>query len=256
MKSIIDPAMLFIDLGAKKHPAVISVVGAGGKTSLLFWLAQLFQSSGRRVLITTTTHMFLPDSCWPVIFCRDPVMLPHVSLTSPVSFCFNRWKAQSGKAQGFAPDVIDALAQRPECDVILVEADGSRGLPLKAPDEHEPCIPQSSCCVIAVMSGHLLGTIIDAENIHRWPQFADITGLTSGSTLQFSDLVSLVRHPLGAFKNVPSGCRRVWFINRFSQCENVIVQSELLKPLQQHDVEAIWLGDIQENPAIARRFVK
>ncbi|MEK6242261.1 MAG: putative selenium-dependent hydroxylase accessory protein YqeC, partial [Escherichia coli] len=49
--------------------------------------------------------------------------------------------------------------------------------------------------------------------------------------------------------------RRVWFINRFSQCENAIAQSELLQPQQQHDVEAIWLGDIQEHPAIARRFV-
>ncbi|MGU0044142.1 hypothetical protein ACVXHA_24560 [Escherichia coli] len=35
--------------------------------------------------------------------------------------------------------------QRSECDVILIEADGSRGMPLKAPDEHEPCIPKSSC---------------------------------------------------------------------------------------------------------------
>ncbi|WP_150003752.1 selenium cofactor biosynthesis protein YqeC [Escherichia albertii] len=255
MKSIIDPAALFIDLGAQKRPTVISVVGAGGKTSLLFWLAQLFQSGGRRVLITTTTHMFLPESTWPVIFCCDPAMLPRTSLSSPVSFCFHHWKATQGKAKGFAPEAIDALTQRPECDVILVEADGSRGMPLKAPDEHEPCIAQSSCCVIAVMSGLLLGEKIGAENVHRWPQFADITGLTPGTTLQLSDLVTLVRHPLGAFKNVPQDCRRVWFINRFSHCENAIAQSELLKPLQQHDVEAIWLGDIQEFPAIARRFV-
>ncbi|NUD82669.1 putative selenium-dependent hydroxylase accessory protein YqeC, partial [Escherichia coli] len=93
------------------------------------------------------------------------------------------------------------------------------------------------------------------ENVHRWSQFADITGLTPDATLQLSDLVALVRHPQGAFKNVPQGCRRGWFINRFSQCENAIAQSELLQPLQQHDVEAIWLGDIQEHPAIARRFV-
>ena len=36
MKSIVDPSALFIDLGAQKRPTVISVVGAGGKTSLLF----------------------------------------------------------------------------------------------------------------------------------------------------------------------------------------------------------------------------
>ncbi|AIF63915.1 hypothetical protein L960_4092 [Escherichia coli B7A] len=40
MKSIVDPSALFIDLGAQKRPTVISVVGAGGKTSLLFWLAE------------------------------------------------------------------------------------------------------------------------------------------------------------------------------------------------------------------------
>ncbi|XNM81718.1 hypothetical protein ACLK1V_15665 [Escherichia coli] len=50
MKSIVDPSALVIDLGAQKRPTVISVVGAGGKTSLLFWLAELLQASGRRVL--------------------------------------------------------------------------------------------------------------------------------------------------------------------------------------------------------------
>ncbi len=65
--------------------------------------------------------------------------------------------------QGFTPEAIDALVQRPECDVILIEADGSRGMPLKAPDEHEPCIPKSSCCVIAVMEDReILG-----ESEHR-----------------------------------------------------------------------------------------
>lgn len=99
--------------------------------------------------------------------------------------------------QGFTPEAIDALVQRPECDVILIEADGSRAMPLKAPDEHEPCIPKSSCCVIAVMGGHILGAKVSTENVHRWSQFADITGLTPDATLQLSDLVALVRHPQG-----------------------------------------------------------
>lgn len=65
------------------------------------------------------------------------------------------------------------------------------------------------------MGGHILGAKVSTENVHRWSQFADITGLTPDATLQLSDLVALVRHPQGAFKNVPQGCRRVWFINRF-----------------------------------------
>lgn len=144
--------------------------------------------------------MFMPTSHWPVVFCRDPAMLPHASLTSPFHFVFTAGKRTSGKVQGFTPEAIDALVQRPECDVILIEADGSRGMPLKAPDEHEPCIPKSSCCVIAVMGGHTLGAKVSTENVHRWSQFADITGLTPDATLQLSDLVALVRHPQGRLK--------------------------------------------------------
>lgn len=254
--SISGHASLFFDLGAQKRPAVISVVGAGGKTSTLFWLARLFQLSGRRVIITTTTHMFLPDPRWPILFCREPAGLPSHTLMQPIITCFQSWKAPLGKARGFSPDAIDALARRAECDVVLVEADGARGMPLKAPDEHEPCMPESSCCVIAVMGAHLLGKNVGAEQVHRWPQFAGITGLTEGSPLPLKALIRLVQHPQGAFKNAPPASRRVWFLNRFSQCENAIDESELIQPLWDGDVGAIWLGNAQETPAIARRFVR
>lgn len=65
-ENIKDNAELFFDLGAQSRPSVISVVGAGGKTSTIFWLAQLFHASGRRVVVTTTTQMFLPDAAYPV----------------------------------------------------------------------------------------------------------------------------------------------------------------------------------------------
>ena len=40
---------------------LISLIGAGGKTSTLFWLAQRFSQQGLSVLITTTTHMYRPE---------------------------------------------------------------------------------------------------------------------------------------------------------------------------------------------------
>lgn len=50
------------------------------------------------------------------------------------------------------------------------------------------------------MGGHTLGAKVSTENVHRWSQFADITGLTPDATLQLSDLVALVRHPQGRLK--------------------------------------------------------
>jgi probable selenium-dependent hydroxylase accessory protein YqeC len=42
-------------------PSVVSLVGAGGKTSTLFWLARALAAGGQRVLVTTTTRMFPPE---------------------------------------------------------------------------------------------------------------------------------------------------------------------------------------------------
>ena len=49
----------------------LAVVGAGGKTSLLFYLKDLFLQRGRRVVITTTTHMF-PVQGLPFALDADP----------------------------------------------------------------------------------------------------------------------------------------------------------------------------------------
>ena len=37
---------------------IISVIGAGGKTTLIHRLAEEYQRKGNSVLVTTTTHMF------------------------------------------------------------------------------------------------------------------------------------------------------------------------------------------------------
>ncbi|MEO3990547.1 selenium cofactor biosynthesis protein YqeC [Pseudocitrobacter cyperus] len=244
------------DVGGLHKPLVISVVGAGGKTSTIFWLANLFRAGGRRVLITTTTNMFLPDVSYPRLFCREPGALPPHILMQPIQACFASWKAVEGKVRGFSSVAIDRLATRPECDIILVEADGAHGLPLKAPDVHEPCIPQSSRCVIAVMGGQMLGQKTGPEHVHRWPLFTKITGLKADEPLSVNDLIRLIQHPEGAFKGAPEGCRRIWLINRFSQFDITLIQPQLLQPLRQGDIDVIWLGAVQETLPITHRFVR
>ncbi|HHS9711190.1 TPA: selenium cofactor biosynthesis protein YqeC, partial [Raoultella planticola] len=87
MENIPQDDALFCDLGASASPLLISAVGAGGKTSTLLWLAELFVQAGRRVLLTTTTHMSLPEQM-PVVICRDPGRLPAVVWQPPLLACF------------------------------------------------------------------------------------------------------------------------------------------------------------------------
>lgn len=254
-ENIPDSDALFCDMDAFTRPCVISVTGAGGKTSTVFWLARLFHRAGRRVLITTTTHMYLPRGEYPVVLCREPGRLPASTISSSLVACFSGWNAGTGKAKGFSPEIVDALAARPETDVLLVEADGAKGLAIKAPDEHEPCIPESSCCVIAVTGGQMLGQKVSQDNVHRWSCFSRITGLKPDETLDTGALIRLIQHPQGAFKHTPSASRRVWLINQFSHCENPD-ESELTRLITNGVVDAVWLGAVQENPPITRRFVR
>jgi len=245
---------LFCDLGVFAGPLIISVVGAGGKTSTLFWLAQQFQQAGRRVLLTTTTHMFLPERC-PTLLCRDLRQLPAAVWKMPLQACFSAWLADVGKVRGFAPAMLDALLLEADVDVMLVEADGAHGFALKAPNEHEPCIPYRSSCVIAVTGGQMLGQKVGPENVHRWPLFSRITGATPGVVLDLTMLRRLIQHPQGAFKNAPAGGRRVWLLNQISQNEN-LPDSAFRPLLAQGDVDAVWMGAVQENPAVTRRVVR
>ena len=60
-------------------------------------------------------------------------------------------------------------------DYVLVEADGSRGLPLKAHLSHEPVLPQEAGQVIAVLGLTGLGRPI-AEAAHRPERYAGLAG--------------------------------------------------------------------------------
>ncbi len=238
------------DRHAKPGPLMISLIGAGGKTSALHWLAHAFAERGLRVMVTTTTRMYLPDTL-PTLFCRHPAALPAAALRSAITACFAAWDPALGKVQGFTPAQIDTLSQRSLVDVILVEADGAHRLPLKAPAGHEPCIPERSHCVIAVSGGQTLGHPVGERCVHRWPLFAAHSGLTEGECLDMTAMGRFIRHPQGMFKGTPATARRVWLINRFYQSDNV-TDASLYALLNDGALDAIWLGAVREQPPITR----
>lgn len=119
--------------------AVISVVGAGGKTSLIFAWARELADAGKSVVITTTTHMYRPERMEEngirIVAADDPERPDKV--TAP------------------PPEVLDSL--RDSADVVLIEADGSRRVPLKWPADREPVIPDYTDITVCVAGLSALG---------------------------------------------------------------------------------------------------
>ena len=168
---------------------VISLIGAGGKTSLMFRLAKELKASGKTVLTTTTTKIFMPEiGQSPVTIIESAADKLVKKLKSQLNHyphfsAGSRHDPVTGKLNGFAIDIIDELWQTKLFDWIIVEADGARRKPLKATNSHEPVIPRTTTHLILVTGLDAVGTILDDKHIHRAKLFSENTGLALGKTI-------------------------------------------------------------------------
>lgn len=147
---------------------VTAIIGGGGKTTLLYRLAEELSRRGT-VLVTTTTHIFRPAH----LPCAERAEggMPLLCVGTPCA-----GGKLTAPRQSFA--ALAALA-----DYVLVEADGSRRLPIKAHAPHEPVIPENAEQVICVVGASGLYGRVD-EVVHRPEVFARRTGERETATPQ------------------------------------------------------------------------
>lgn len=126
---------------------IISITGAGGKTSVMFRLAEELKAMGKRVIVTTSTHIFYPDK-YQVEILTDASELEHIAWKDQILVVGGRVEdgEKGRKLAGMRGPCIGRL--KDWCDVVLIEADGSRRLPLKVPASHEPVIIPETDAVI------------------------------------------------------------------------------------------------------------
>lgn len=126
-----------------------AIVGSGGKTTLLKTLAEQYQSQGKTVFTTTTTHMFIEED---------------TLLTDDADTILRALKDKEYVMAGIPNGIkFGALSEETyaaicaHADVVLVEADGSKQLPLKFPNATEPVIPDNVEEIIVVCGLNALG---------------------------------------------------------------------------------------------------
>ena len=203
-------------LGPREH---LALVGGGGKTTLMFSLAHELRREGKRVITSTTTkvwhHEARSSDC--IIFTRSDEAWQH-TLRDRLQIHGHLFVAQnlldSGKVKGISPSLADELYREKKIDYLIVEADGSAGHPVKAPDEHEPVIPSSATEVVAMLGLEAVGEKFGSEIVFRVDRFRKLTGLTMGQKLTPSILAKLFLDPRGVFKGTPHSAKRVAFLNK------------------------------------------
>lgn len=200
----------------------IALVGSGGKTALMFQLARDY---GSRVICTTTTHLALDQlsAADTHLVVSDVTQLPDPAEASAGGILLITGPEVEPNRVGSPPqDVLDAivmLAEEWSCPLII-EADGARKLPLKAPADHEPPIPDYVDAVITVVGLSGLGKPLDGDRVHRPEIYSRLVGLPEGEILESQHLVKELISPLGGIKNVPEGARRILLINQVDSFPN------------------------------------
>jgi probable selenium-dependent hydroxylase accessory protein YqeC len=200
--------------------AALTVIGTGGKTSLIWLLASrlaqlpaaLPAGGKRRILVTPATKMRIPAAEAFDRYCNGAptAALPGVTLAGS-------WNAQSGKLESLAPPELERIAA--EYDLVLIEGDGSRELPLKGWAEHEPVVPPCTTATVGIIPLGPLGQKASPDIIHRFPLFCALSGVRPGEPIQAAHLAAAIsgwrqhgtQAPLRSLLSAARGTRILFF---------------------------------------------
>lgn len=169
-----------LDLDAVSPPAVVSIVGGGGKTTLLYRLGREAKRRGVRAVLSGTAR-FTPaprDQMPPLVQLDEPRLLAALEAAlaiDPVVVASTR-REQKGRLGRISVATADACAAIAGLGLLALEADGSKMLPFKAPDAHEPAIPSRATHVVAVVGADAIDAPLDAEHVHRPERIRALAG--------------------------------------------------------------------------------
>ncbi len=192
---------------------LVSLVGGGGKSTLLLALGRELAAAGNRVILTTTTKMGREqaDAIQPVCWSAD-VECAAVALEEggPVMLVT---AGDAHKVTGPPPELVDDLFAGLEVDYVIVEADGSKGRPLKAPAGHEPVVPAATTMVVILVGIDAVGRAL-GDVAHRVTQAQRFLGVDAAHVLTPEDCAAVILHPDGALRECPPDSRVVVAITK------------------------------------------
>jgi probable selenium-dependent hydroxylase accessory protein YqeC len=245
-------------LGIKARE-VISLVGAGGKTTLMFCLAKELFLNGKKVVTTTTTKILEPTPGETNSLFIDPdeekikdFVWRHLDQYHHITVALER--LGSGKLKGVSPNLVNGLWSSHGIDTIIIEADGAAGRPVKAPRENEPVIPTNTTLVVAILGVDGMEMELNEENVFQPERVSNITGIPIGERLTDEAMAILMTHPEGIFKGTPSSSRVIAFLNKVDIPNGVVKAKSIGQKIfekKHRQIERIVLGQLKNEPPVA-----
>lgn len=193
---------------------VVSVIGCAGKTALLYQLAK--ENRTEIVLLSTTTKIYQPLKEQ-----YDAIYQVGKPLQKGVALAFS--SETNGKLSGLAIDELATIY--PQNGLTLLEADGSKGLPLKGWALHEPVVPAFTSVTIGVVSLWAVGKPCTEQFVHRPQLFCDLTGAKMGEIITLEHICAMICANGGMFSSAFG--RFILFSNQVETPEQALLAQHL-----------------------------
>jgi len=175
---------------------IVTIYGAGGKTSFMQFLAKDLVLCGHKVIQTTTTRIRRPAFI-PSIIGHDIHTVTEelrTRLKESLMVSLGSSLTPDGKLIGIPPSWPDSLLKKEVADYVLVEADGASRKPIKGYAHYEPVFPVNSSMLVPIIGLDAIGSPVTAENVHRIDLFCRQTGCQPGALLEIPALITIYRH--------------------------------------------------------------
>jgi probable selenium-dependent hydroxylase accessory protein YqeC len=189
--------------------SLISIVGAGGKTTTMYTLASELAAKGLRIITTTTTNIYFPSQG------ETGTLIVAAETSTLLTMVKSAWEQHQRitvaakaigayKIGGLQPDQPFELLTKSGADVVILEADGARHSMIKAPAEHEPVVPSQTHIALLLMSAEAINQPLSAEVAHRPEHIAAVLDINLGDVLTPEHVARLMTSKQGAMKNIPA----------------------------------------------------
>lgn len=211
-----------------------ALVGGGGKTTLMERLARELAPHGR-VLVGTTTHIF-PPAGMPLLLSptADQVRRALDASAGRQPVCVGA-EGEGGKLVAGGLPAAELLRLS---DYVLLEADGAKRLPLKAPAPHEPVIPPEAALVVAVAGLDGIGRPI-LETAFRPERYAALLGRSANDPVTPEDVARVLADAAGQRKGVATGMRFAIVLNKADDAARVALAARVADAIPDGVCEAV-----------------
>ena len=231
-----------------KPSQCVSIMGAGGKSTLMNRLADELIVQGRTVVLSSTTNYHRPKALQSdqILLIRDAPDWPDQLRTLA-----QRWNRLlvlhhnlgDVMVKGIDVAAVQIIHERIPDAIVIVKTDGARKRWFKAPNQSEPVIPPWSQLGITVVNCEILGQRLTEELVHRPERVAELTGLRVGDPITPQAVGIVLTHPEAYARKIPPGARHVVYISHVQSPEDLAQAQAIAAYLDRTALDDVLAGD-------------